>query len=256
MIPAQSLIQRRLGPAALLVLADPPRRNALDATVLAALESALVTHAASGEAALVLTGEGDAFCAGMDLAAVAALPGEQGTRALHEAFARVLATLAGLPALSIALVDGEALGGGLALAAACDVVIATDAARFGLPEALWGLLPANAAPVVARRAGVHGARRLALTTEPVDADHAQRLGLVDIRAADRAAALGIARRLCLRAERVGSPGMVAVKDCFERLAGPPGDYSAWAIETMTAATDSAGLRQRLAALPSGAGGGQ
>jgi polyketide biosynthesis enoyl-CoA hydratase PksH len=245
---ASPLLQGRLGPAMLLTLASATRGNALDMRLLELMEAAISALIANGDASLVLDAEGDKFCVGMDLAEVAALAAaSHGTRGLHEAFARVLARLGDVPALSIALVDGEALGGGLALAAACDVVIATDRARFGLPEALWGLLPANAGPLVARRIGLHAARRLALTTETVPVDEAHRLGLIDIRATDRVAALGIARRLCLRADRVGCSSVAAVKDCFGRLAGDPADYRAWALETISVETDSAALQQRLAA---------
>lgn len=235
----------RLGPAPLLAFARRAERNALDAGLLAALEAALAAAVADRRPALVLSGDGGVFCTGMDLAAVTALAAGQATRPLHEAFARVLARLGDMPVLTIALVDGEALGGGLALAAACDVVIATDAARFGLPEALWGLLPANAAPVVARRSGVQAARRLALTTEAVDADTARLLGLADYRVGDHGAALGLARRLCLRAERIGADGVLALKDCFRRLEGDPDAYPRWALDTISAQTDAPGLRQRL-----------
>lgn len=244
-IDARGVRSDRLGPASLLVLARAHRRNALDAALLTALGEALAAAADARDPALVLCAEGEAFCTGMDFSALAADSGS--SRPLHQSFADVLRRLGDLPGLSVAVVEGDALGGGLALAAACDVVIATPQARFGLPEAVWGLIPANAAPVVARRCGVGAARRLALITEPVDAGTALRLGLIDHLATDRTAALGIARRLCLRAARVGSEGLVAVKQCFRRLDDDPAGYAAWAEEAITAASDAPALRARLAA---------
>ncbi len=243
---ADDLLRRdRLGPAAHLLLARKARRNALDAALLAALDAAVGEAVAAGECALVLDADGEVFCAGMDFAALTAT--DAPSRPLHETFARLLRRLDEAPLLSIALVDGEALGGGLALAAACDVVVATPAARFGLPEALWGLVPANAAPYIARRTGVRAARTLALTTESIDAQTALRLGLVDHLAEDRRAALGVVRRLCLRASRVGAEGLAAVRQCFARLDGAPADYAAWALEAISAATDAPEARARLGA---------
>jgi enoyl-CoA hydratase/carnithine racemase len=240
-----------LGPALRLTLVRAAQRNALDGELLAALEMALATAAADQRPALILTAEGGVFSSGMDFGAVSALAGRVSSRPLHQAFARVLGQLAQLPALTLALVDGDALGGGLALAAACDVVIATDAARFGLPEALWGLLPANAAPVVARRVGLQAARRLALTTESIGTAEALRLGLADYHVADRDVAVGLLRRLCLRAGRVGPAGIASVKTCFRRLAEDPAGYGDWALDAITASADDPALRQRLAVFLAG-----
>jgi enoyl-CoA hydratase/carnithine racemase len=124
---------------------------------------------------LVLEGADGVFCRGMDLDGV----GNEGAVASAEAFARCLAALRFAPSPSIAIVDGAALGGGLGLAAACDVVLATPRATFGLPELLFGLLPAIVLPVLLERVTPQRLRLLAMRAYSLTADQAHALGLVD-----------------------------------------------------------------------------
>lgn len=228
------------GPAARLTMTAVR----LDAALVAALRAALDTAASDGAPAVLLDAEGEVFSLGMDIRAMLAMTGD--TRPVHEAFAELLEAIAAYPGLSVALVDGPALGGGLALAAACDVVVATEQARFGLPEALWGLLPANAAAVIARRTGLAAARRLALETESVVPAEALRLGLADALAPGRTAAEGLVRRRVLRAQRVGRQALVDVKDLFKTLETFPGDYARRAIDGLGERLDDPDLRVRLA----------
>ncbi|WP_162901530.1 enoyl-CoA hydratase/isomerase family protein [Breoghania sp. L-A4] len=230
------------GPALHLTLDRPEAGNALNEGLLAALDTALAANAAP---AIVLDGAGSAFCTGLDLAE---LRNDAAETPPYERFARILDTLASAPALTIAVVDGDAFGGGLALACACDVVVATKTSRFALPEALWGLLPALAAPVVARRAGLAATRRLALTTEPVNAVEALRLGLADHVVADRAAAEGIARRQALRAARTGADALSSVKALFGRLERDPETYRAFALREIAARGASEAVRTRIETL--------
>ena len=97
---------------------------------------------------------------------------------------------------TIAVVDGQAIGGGLGVAAACDWVIATDSSTFALPELLWGLVPAIVWPVISDRMATHVARQWALSAHTRVATEAAAVGLVDDVAP--AAAIGAALR---RAER-------------------------------------------------------
>jgi polyketide biosynthesis enoyl-CoA hydratase PksH len=119
---------------------------------------------------IVLAGSPGVFCEG------AALPpaGE-----LSDSFAELLRAIQRAPCPVVALVDGVAFGGGVGLAAAADLVLATRRARFGLPESLLGLIPAVVFPVLARRVGMPRARLLALGAEPLTADQAKEWGLVD-----------------------------------------------------------------------------
>ena len=120
---------------------------------------------------LVLEGEGGVFCEG------GALGGSEEARPRR--FAALLKALERDPRPVVALVDGAALGAGAGLAASADVVIASGRAIFGLPETLLGLIPAMVFPSLARRIGIPRARRLALGAEPLTANEAFRIGLVD-----------------------------------------------------------------------------
>jgi methylglutaconyl-CoA hydratase len=91
--------------------------------------------------------------------------------------AAMLARIAACPQPTMARVHGLALGGGVGLACACDIVLAADDARFGLPEARFGILPAVIGPYLVNAIGARQAQRLALTARRIDAHEARRLGL-------------------------------------------------------------------------------
>jgi isohexenylglutaconyl-CoA hydratase len=168
-----------------LTLDDPRRQNALSADIVAAIERAL-DDAPHGLAALVVEGEGGVFSAGADLKFLSeALANRPPTgdsdplQALNAAGGRFFARFAALPFLTIAVVDGAAVGGGVGLAAAADIVIATERARFALSETSLGLVPAQIAPYLAQRMGERVARRLALTGARLDGREAAAVGLAD-----------------------------------------------------------------------------
>ena len=133
--------------------------------------------AACGDPVVVLAGGPDTFCRGMDLAALVA--GERDLRAGVEAFARALRAIRVSSRPVIAVVEGAALGGGVGIAAAADVVLATSHATFGLPEALFGLVPGVVMPFLLERVPAQKARLLALTGHARSAGEALALGLVD-----------------------------------------------------------------------------
>lgn len=147
----------------------------LDAAASGALARQLDAAERAGARVVVVTGGDRVFCRGLDLEA--GLAADAGPAA--RGFAEVLARLRHLARPTLAVVRGVALGGGLGVAAACDVVLAADDARFGLPEALVGLVPAIIAPLLRERLTPQRLRRLALTGLSVDAAEAQALGLVD-----------------------------------------------------------------------------
>jgi enoyl-CoA hydratase/carnithine racemase len=147
------------------------------ALTAAALEPAL--EALSRPATLyVLRGsEAGVFCRGLALELAANEP-EAAVTCVNR-LAQLVMLLSRTPAPVVALVDGEAFGGGAALAAAADLVLATPASSFSLPEAVMGLIPAVALPVVAARTTVTKARLLALSAKPWSAEDARAHGLVD-----------------------------------------------------------------------------
>lgn len=168
---------------ATLTLARPAKRNAIDATMIAELRTALAGIEKDGSIlVVVLTAEGDTFCAGADLTLMQVL--SQGDRAARLAQAGELAGLledmdrSSKP--TICRVSGAAYGGGVGLIATCDIVIASQAARFALTEVRLGLIPATIGPFVVRRVGEAAARRLMVSACTFDAAEAQRLGLVSV----------------------------------------------------------------------------
>jgi cyclohexa-1,5-dienecarbonyl-CoA hydratase len=96
-----------------------------------------------------------------------------------DSFHQIFRTLAQISKPAIAVVDGPALGGGCELVAGCDIVIASDRAKFGQPEIKLGVFPPVAAILLPRIIGEKRARELILTGELIDADEARRLGLVN-----------------------------------------------------------------------------
>jgi len=130
--------------------------------------------------AVLLEGAPARFCLGMSgIAALAASREKSQLRRGLEAFADCLDLLLCCPRPTCAVVDGAALGGGLGLAAACDVILATERARFGLPEGLYGLAPSIIRPVLLRRLTPQQVNLLLFTAHARSADEAAGLGLVD-----------------------------------------------------------------------------
>ena len=173
---AGSVEVERVGAVA-VVRVDRPRANALSSALLDALVTALESLAADLPGAVVLWGGERVFSAGADvreLADPALAPG------LLDAFRRACDALAGLPRTTIAAVAGYALGGGLELALACDLRVASEAARAGQPEILLGIVPgAGGTQRLARLVGPARAKDLVLTGRQVDMAEASRIGLVD-----------------------------------------------------------------------------
>ncbi len=167
------------------VLDDPRRQNALSAEMVGEIESAL-DAALPGLAALVIEGANGVFSAGADLKSLSgalATPPEPGAadprEALNAAGGRFFARFAALPYVTIAIVDGPAVGGGMGLAVAADIIVATQRARFALSETSLGIPPAQIAPHLVARLGERLARRLALTGARLNGREATALGLAD-----------------------------------------------------------------------------
>ncbi|XUL92624.1 enoyl-CoA hydratase-related protein [Streptomyces galilaeus] len=145
-------------------------------TVVALTAALELAERTSGVRAFLIASDGPAFCTGMPLAGDRLTSDILGGLALaHD----LLTGLARSPLVTVALVDGQVTGGGVALAAACDQVVAGPEATFRITELLVGLLPAVLLPVVARRTGHQRAFQLALTSHQLDAAAAVGAGLAD-----------------------------------------------------------------------------
>lgn len=174
-----------------LTFSDPQRKNALSEDMAASLSQAL--HAAASDPkirGIALTGSQGVFCSGGDLKGMAKhiFTGDRGAIiAMSEGAGDLFAQLANQPQPVVALIDGPALAGGLGLACCADIIAVTSSAKFALTETQLGIPPAQIAPFVVARLGLHAAKRLMLTGGRVDAEEALKLGLADEVVTDAAA---------------------------------------------------------------------
>jgi methylglutaconyl-CoA hydratase len=180
-MPSHSIEVKVFEPAGTIVLNRPDYGNALTRSMVQQLAEAIDDlYLEKGVRAIILTGAGDSFSVGADVAEMQASvelpdPAEQwGADAadLRDLLARMLEITKPI----IAAVNGPALGAGAALVAAADIVVAGESATFGLPDARHGMVAGLAAPLVCFRIGAGHAARLMLTGEPIDAAEAHRLG--------------------------------------------------------------------------------
>ena len=165
-----------------VTLNRPKKRNALNAAMIAELSRHVARLGDDPHVRVVaLRGAGGDFCAGADLAELAAsrdLGPEEGlAQAQH--LGDVFVAVRRLPKPIVAVVEGHALGGGCGLASACDLVLAHQEARFGYPEVRIGLVPALVMAVLRRRVSESTAFELAVRGHPIGATEAKALGLVD-----------------------------------------------------------------------------
>ena len=194
--------RQRIGRHLRITLDDARRRNALSVEMVAALDEILVASRDEGLASLVIEGANGVFCAGADLKSLAdtlaQTPEPGGADALqryNRAGGEFFARLNAHPLVTIAIVDGAALGGGMGLVCCADVVIATSRARFALSETSLGFPPAQIAPYLVARLGERVARRLALTGARLDGREAAAIGLADFFCADEAERDALIERL-------------------------------------------------------------
>jgi enoyl-CoA hydratase/carnithine racemase len=188
-------IERR-GRIAIVSMDRPAQRNAMSDALVGALIEALDRFEHDADiGAVVLKGAGRGFCAGSDLGMLAAMDAAQRMR--FEADSGRLARAIGhCRAPVVAAVHGFAIGGGLTLAAACDVVVTTPDAKWSLPEVPIGLFPAWGLGGVIARTGAPAARRLCWGVDTLLGQAARDIGLADLVAADaEAEALAQAERL-------------------------------------------------------------
>jgi methylglutaconyl-CoA hydratase len=163
------------------MLNRPERRNAMTPEMQTELVAALEDTALSGCRVLVLTGAGDAFCSGLDLAALDDTHDQSliEHRAEAERIARLFLALFELTIPTIAAVHGPAIAGGAGLATICDFTLATPAAKFGFTEVRIGFVPAVVSAFLALQIGRKQAVDLLLTGRIFSAEEGLRLGLVN-----------------------------------------------------------------------------
>jgi methylglutaconyl-CoA hydratase len=170
------------GSAGTVILNRPDKRNALSRQLLAELEQALEDlRQQRSVRAVILTGAGKAFCAGMDLAEMLSTSQQQDALARWSqdalAYRDLMEQMLRFPKPLIAAVNGPALAGGAGLMLACDLVVAAEDATFGLPEPLRGLVAGVVAPLLAFRAGCGVSGYLLCSSAILTAQQARQWGL-------------------------------------------------------------------------------
>jgi enoyl-CoA hydratase/carnithine racemase len=196
--PEDPVVRERHGRTEVVRLNRERARNAIDGATTKALDAIFDELTEDPEVwAVVLTGTGDrAFCAGMDLKAFAS--GQAGDIMSKNGFGGIAARK--FPKPLIAAVNGAALAGGCELALSCDLIVAAEHAIFGIPEVRRGLVAAGGGLIRLERVIPRNvALELALTGEPIDAERARQLGLVNrVVPADQvlSEALALADKIC------------------------------------------------------------
>ncbi len=181
-MPSDAVATRVDGPVATVVLNRPDSGNALTRAMMAELRQALDDlHLEKRVRAIILTGAGDEFCVGRDLAELAGGedPMADMARWGDEAneYRDLLAFMLELPKPLIAAVNGPAAAGGAGLVLGCDAVVAAETATFGFPEPKRGTVAGVAAPLLAYRVGAGTAARLLVTATTIDSAEAHRLAI-------------------------------------------------------------------------------
>ncbi|HJS39552.1 MAG TPA: enoyl-CoA hydratase/isomerase family protein [Burkholderiales bacterium] len=207
----------------MLMLNRPEKRNALNTALTQALLDALrAADADESVACVVLTGAGQGFCAGADLAEFKDLTPEN--QHLVEARAELTMQLhLAMPKMAkpvVTAINGAAMGGGAGLAVAGDLAVMAEDATLGYPETRHGIVAAIVMANLVRQAGRKAAFELVALGEPVDAARALALGLVN-RVVPRARLMDEALALAAKLAAVSRPAMQLTKQLFHEAADLP-----------------------------------
>ena len=200
-----------------ITLNRPEKRNALTPEMQDELIAALEGAEDAGARVVVIAGEGEAFCAGLDLACAAG-DGRQSAARIQEEAARTAKMFRAVwecDVPTIAVVQGPAIAGGTGLATMCDFTLATPEARFGYTEVRIGFVPALVSAYLSVQVGAKVARELLLSARIFDAEEARRLGLVT-ELVPREALRARAAELAAELMRNSPEGMRATKRLCER----------------------------------------
>jgi methylglutaconyl-CoA hydratase len=170
------------GALAIITLARPDKRNAISTQMIEDLLASLAEVQSGPARVAILTGEGKAFCSGMDLDELRAIATRSPVEYLEDSrrMARLFRTVYSFPKPLIAAVNGHALAGGCGLATLADFTIAVPDAKFGYTEVRIGFIPALVSVFLRRQIGEKRTRDLALTGRLFDAAEAREMGLVNL----------------------------------------------------------------------------
>ncbi len=209
------------GPIATLTINRPDARNAMSIEILHAFHTALDQLADSDAHVLIITGAGRAFCAGMDLKAVLIeLSGDPTLGGqLLSSLAELTLKLRALPLVTLASINGAAVGGGCGLACVCDISITHADAKLGFPEVDLGLCPAVIAPWVVKKLGQGVARSTMLMGGVMTGQQALDIGLVDHLADSRQELEQMTAEIANRLASGGPKALAATKALLNTIDG-------------------------------------
>jgi enoyl-CoA hydratase/carnithine racemase len=218
-----SLLIENRGPVRILTMNRPEKRNALNSELTQGLLDALrAADADESVGSIVLTGAGPGFCAGADLSefkdlqqAVAAEQRAELTMQLHLVFSKISKPV-------VTAINGHAMGGGAGLAIAGDLAVMADSAKLGYPEAKHGIVAAIVMANLVRQVGRKAAFELVALGEPIDAQRALQLGMVN-RVVEPKDVLAHAVTLAEKLAAVKRPAMAETKRLFYEVAELPLD---------------------------------
>ena len=219
------LAVEKKGSVAYVTLDRPEVRNAFDDSLIERLRLVfLEIEKDESTRAMVLGGNGTAFCAGADLNWMKRMAsyGYEENLADARALAQMLAALDHMSKPTIARVHGPVFAGGTGLVAACDIAVGTVDAKFCFSEAKLGLSPATISPYIVRAIGERAARRYFLTAEIFDAAEAHRIGMLSalVPAAELDSSIDAILKHLLAG---GSRAMARIKDLIRTVTGAPLD---------------------------------
>jgi methylglutaconyl-CoA hydratase len=163
-----------------ITLNRPDKRNAINTQMIAELQTALDTIEKGHSRVVIVTGAGNAFCAGMDLEMLSAITKQSPAENQDDArrIAKMLRRIWSFPRPMIAAVNGAAYAGGCGIATLCDFTLAVPDAKFGYTEVKIGFLPAIVSVFLTRQIGDKRSRDLLLTGRVIEAAEAKEFGMV------------------------------------------------------------------------------
>ncbi|HXC51946.1 MAG TPA: enoyl-CoA hydratase-related protein [Candidatus Limnocylindrales bacterium] len=208
-----------------ITLNRPEVRNALSSELMEEVGDAIAAFESDPSVrALVIAGEGPAFCAGADLRSMRSSrdSSDDANRSDAHRMGGLFHRIASCAKPVLARVHGPAIGGGVGLMAACDIVVAAESTRFQFSEVRLGIVPAVISPFCIRRLGRVTAKRLFLTGEPIDAKTAREHGLVDVVAPDAALDEAVTR-ITGDLAKAGPNALIAAKALVDTVCGLDGD---------------------------------
>lgn len=187
----KTILVNRIDGGITITINRPDQQNSINPDLLKEINHVLdLAENDSQCKIIVLQGQRGVFCTGMDFNEVSdkydnnsyeqAYKYREGKEQSHSRpYLETIKRFTLIPKVVISVVDGKVMAGGVGLAAASDIVIATPRSQFSLSEALWGLLPSMVTPFLIRRVGFQVAYRMTLTTMPINAKEAYECHLVD-----------------------------------------------------------------------------